>query len=410
MILSVQNICKTYLDYESNFKRFASWFSKNKKNKEEKNVKTVLKDVSFDVGAGEVVGLIGQNGAGKSTLLKIISRTLKPSSGRVTSGAKISSILELGMGFHGDLTGRQNAYQSCSLMGYSKEQIDEIITYIEDFAEIGEYFDYPVRIYSSGMQMRLAFSVVTANRPDILIIDEALSVGDVYFQHKSFDKIKEFKSLGTTLIIVSHDSGAIKSICDRVILLEKGQILKDGEPEAVLDYYNALISKKQDVQISQITLQNGKIATISGNKKACIKNVEILDAAGKKIQNLEVGKKIKLKVTVQANENLPSLVLGYQIKNRFSQVVYGTNTYHLKQALKNLKKGEEYDFSFEFDANLGVGSFSVTIALHDSDNHLQNNYEWRDNAIIFNVVNFSKPDFVGLAYLEPSLEIKRING
>lgn len=407
MILSVQNICKTYLDYESNFKRFASWFSKNK---EEKNVKTVLKDVSFDVGAGEVVGLIGQNGAGKSTLLKIISRTLKPSSGRVTSGAKISSILELGMGFHGDLTGRQNAYQSCSLMGYSKEQIDEIITYIEDFAEIGEYFDYPVRIYSSGMQMRLAFSVVTANRPDILIIDEALSVGDVYFQHKSFDKIKEFKSLGTTLIIVSHDSGAIKSICDRVILLEKGQILKDGEPEAVLDYYNALISKKQDVQISQVALENGKTATISGNKKACIKNVEILDASGKKIQNLEVGKKIKLKVTVQANENLPSLVLGYQIKNRFSQVVYGTNTYHLKQALKNLKKGEEYDFSFEFDANLGVGSFSVTLALHDSDNHLQNNYEWRDNAIIFNVVNFSKPDFVGLAYLEPSLEIKRING
>ena len=406
MILSVQNICKTYLDYESNFKRFASWFSKNK---EEKNVKTVLKDVSFDVGAGEVVGLIGQNGAGKSTLLKIISHTLKPSSGRVTSSAKISSILELGMGFHGDLTGRQNAYQSCSLMGYSKEQIDEIIAYIEDFAEIGEYFDYPVRIYSSGMQMRLAFSVVTANRPDILIIDEALSVGDVYFQHKSFDKIKEFKSLGTTLIIVSHDSGAIKSICDRVILLEKGQILKDGEPEAVLDYYNALISKKQDVQISQIALENGKIATVSGNKKACIKNVEILDAAGKKIQNLEVGKKIKLKVTVQANENLPSLVLGYQIKNRFSQVVYGTNTYHLKQALKNLKKGEEYDFSFEFDANLGVGSFSVTIALHDSDNHLQNNYEWRDNAIIFNVVNFSKPDFVGLAYLEPSLEIKRIN-
>ncbi len=407
MILSVQNICKTYLDYESNFKRFASWFSKNK---EEKNVKTVLKDVSFDVGAGEVVGLIGQNGAGKSTLLKIISHTLKPSSGRVTSSAKISSILELGMGFHGDLTGRQNAYQSCSLMGYSKEQIDEIIAYIEDFAEIGEYFDYPVRIYSSGMQMRLAFSVVTANRPDILIIDEALSVGDVYFQHKSFDKIKEFKSLGTTLIIVSHDSGAIKSICDRVILLEKGQILKDGEPEAVLDYYNALISKKQDVQISQVALENGKIATISGNKKACIKNVEILDVAGKKIQNLEVGKKIKLKVTVQANENLPSLVLGYQIKNRFSQVVYGTNTYHLKQALKNLKKGEEYDFSFEFDANLGVGSFSVTLALHDSDNHLQNNYEWRDNAIIFNVVNFSKPDFVGLAYLEPNLEIKRING
>lgn len=407
MILSVQNICKTYLDYESNFKRFASWFSNNK---EEKNVKTVLKDVSFDVGAGEVVGLIGQNGAGKSTLLKIISHTLKPSSGRVTSSAKISSILELGMGFHGDLTGRQNAYQSCSLMGYSKEQIDEIIAYIEDFAEIGEYFDYPVRIYSSGMQMRLAFSVVTANRPDILIIDEALSVGDVYFQHKSFDKIKEFKSLGTTLIIVSHDSGAIKSICDRVILLEKGQILKDGEPEAVLDYYNALISKKQDVQISQVALENGKIATISGNKKACIKNVEILDAAGKKIQNLEVGKKIKLKVTVQANENLPSLVLGYQIKNRFSQVVYGTNTYHLKQALKNLKKGEEYDFSFEFDANLGVGSFSVTLALHDSDNHLQNNYEWRDNAIIFNVVNFSKPDFVGLAYLEPSLEVKRING
>jgi len=226
-VLKVNNISKSFIDYTSEWQRIFSWFGLKSKSKEEHSI---LKHISFSIAPGEAVGIVGQNGAGKSTLLKIITGTLKPSSGTVDIDGRISAILELGMGFHPDLTGRQNVYHSAGLMGYTTPQIDAIIDELEDFAEIGEYFDQPVRTYSSGMQLRVAFGVVTAYRPEILIVDEALSVGDAYFQHKSLAKIKEFQEQGTTLLLVSHDRGAIQAICDRAILLEKGAVIKDGNP------------------------------------------------------------------------------------------------------------------------------------------------------------------------------------
>ena len=191
---------------------------------------------------GESVGIVGLNGAGKSTLLKLIAGVTQPTEGSVKVSGKLSALLELGMGFHPDFTGRQNLLTAGQLMGIPLRRLEVLMPEIEGFAEIGEYIDRPVRVYSSGMQMRLAFSLATAEQPDVLIVDEALSVGDAYFQQKSFDRIRQFKASGTTLILVSHDHFAIQSICDRAILLQEGSVTLDADPESVLDYYNARLS------------------------------------------------------------------------------------------------------------------------------------------------------------------------
>ena len=191
-VLEVNNIGKVFKNYGSEWHRVLSWFGFNFRAVEEH---TILDHINFSISAGEAIGIVGQNGAGKSTLLKIITGTLRPSSGKVVIHGRISAILELGMGFHPDLTGRQNVYHAAGLMGFTHDQIDAVMDQIEEFVEIGDYFDQPVRTYSSGMQMRVAFGVATAYRPEILIVDEALSVGDAYFQHKSFDRIREFQKL-----------------------------------------------------------------------------------------------------------------------------------------------------------------------------------------------------------------------
>ena len=360
MILSVKNLSKSYKNYSSNLRRVLSYFGLGKAASQEIKI---IKNMSFEVPKGQSIGLIGQNGAGKSTLLKMITGTLSPSSGTITVNGKICAILELGMGFIPDLSGRENAYQTASLFGHSKAEIDEKIAYIKDFAEIGEYFDQPVRLYSSGMQVRLAFAVSTAWRPDILIIDEALSVGDAYFQNKSFARIQQMKEKGTTLLLVSHDLNAIVAVCERAILIEKGEILKDGQPGAVLDYYNALISQKEGVQISQSVDENDVVKTISGNGKAELVSAYILNSKGNKSTKLLSGEKVRFCFSFRANEDLDDLVFGFLIKSRLAIEIYGTNTYLQKFPL-NLKKGEQKSLCFELDLNIGVGVYSISTALH----------------------------------------------
>ena len=399
-VLKVNNISKSFLDYSSEWKRVFSWFGFNFKPKEEHSI---LKDISFSILSGEAIGIVGQNGAGKSTLLKIITRTLKPTKGSIEIEGRVSAILELGMGFHPDLTGRQNVYHSAGLMGFTKEQIDRVIEDIEDFAEIGEYFDQPVRTYSSGMQMRVAFGVATAYRPEILIIDEALSVGDAYFQHKSFDRIRKFQEEGTTLLLVSHDHNAIQSICNRAILIEKGSIIKDGNPEEVMDYYNALISQKENSKLEQRKDDNGSVKTISGSGEVSIIESKIY-RDGEEVEYLSVGDKVTLKIIVLTHNKIDELVLGYMIKNRLGQAIFGTNTHHLNQPIKDLEEDSRVTYLFEFEVNIGVGSYSVAIAAHSGDSHVINNYEWRDNALLFHVVNTSHKEFIGTAWIAPTLE------
>lgn len=403
--ISVSQLGKAYKNYPSRWSRLAEWlipFSKNRHT-----MKWVLEDLNFTVNPGEAVGIVGVNGAGKSTLLKMITGTTRPTTGSVNVNGRVAALLELGMGFHPDFTGRQNAIMAGQLLGYSVEELHRLMPEIEHFAEIGEYIDQPVRIYSSGMQMRLAFSVATAQRPDILIVDEALSVGDTYFQHKSFDRIREFNQLGTTLLIVSHDKGAVQGICDRAILLNAGRLAMEGEPEEVMDYYNAMLADRGNLKVRQEQVLGGKVQTTSGTGEAVILDSVLLNEQNEPIEVLDVGQLVKIRVKVKLLQALPELVLGFMIKDRLGQAVFGTNSYHLHQSSKQLSAEEELVFVLSFPTNLGEGSYSVALALHTADTHVTNNYEWRDRAILFNVININKNKFVGVAWLPTTLEINR---
>lgn len=406
-ILEVNDLGKSYRHYKGEWRRVLSWFGCAFTPMRET---WTLRHITFSLKAGEAVGIIGQNGAGKSTLLKLIANTLRPTQGTIKTQGKIAAILELGMGFHADLSGRANAYHAAGLMGYSQDQINHIIHEIESFAEIGDYFDKPVRLYSSGMQMRVAFAVATAFRPDILIIDEALSVGDDYFQHKSFDRIRQFRQEGGTLLFVSHDKSSILSLCDRALLLDEGKLLKDGDPESVMDYYNALIAEKENTLIRQEMTREGRIQTISGTGEAGFEAIELQDSQGKPIQIASVGEEVALHLAVKIHQDIPSLVLGYALKDRRGQTLFGTNTWHTKQTIISPKAGETYHFTIAFPINLGAGAYSITLALTDADTHLSRNYEWRDLAITFSVANLSQNYFIGTLWNPPLITWEKQNG
>lgn len=401
--ITITNLGKAYKQYPTRWARLADWllpFSKPRFKQ-----KWVLKGITFTVSPGEAVGIIGVNGAGKSTLLKMITGTTQPTSGSVHMTGRVAAMLELGMGFHPDFTGRQNAYMAGQLLGYTADEITRLLPEIEAFAEIGDYMDQPVRVYSSGMQMRLAFSVATAQRPDVLIVDEALSVGDTYFVHKSFDRIKQFREEGTTLLIVSHDKGAIQTICDRAILLSAGQLVMEGEPEAVMDYYNAMIAERENQTVRQHIGEGGRVQTISGTGEAVVTNVHLRNERNEVIEVVSVGQSVRLCVTIETKSPLPELVLGYMIKDRLGQPIFGTNTYHMNQVLHHVPSGSVLTFVFSFVAMLGPGTYSMATSLHTDDTHISRNYEWKDFAFVFNVMNVDKNFFIGSSWLPPRLEV-----
>ena len=403
--IKINRLGKAYKQYPTRWSRLLEWFSPFKIIKHQ--LKWVLQDLTFSVSPGEAVGIIGINGAGKSTLLKMITGTTQPTTGNIAITGRVVALLELGMGFHPDFTGRQNAYMAGQLLGMSAIEITGLMSSIEAFAEIGDYIDQPVRIYSSGMQMRLAFSVATAHRPDVLIIDEALSVGDAYFQHKSFDRIRKFSKEGTTLLIVSHDKEAIQSICDRALLLSAGRLVMQGNPEQVMDYYNALIAEKENQSVQQTLQADGKVQTVSGTGEATVQDIALISTEGARIEVIDVGSEVTLQVTVAINRPIPRLVLGYMIKDRLGQPIYGTNTHIKKQAVENVLPGESLIYDFKFALNLGPGTYSIATALVSTDTHLENNYEWRDLALLFTVINIDHDYFIGNCWMDPTLEIQR---
>lgn len=404
-LLSVNNLGKAYRGYRSEWQRIASWFGLPVKPKEEH---WVLRNVSFDIQAGESIGIVGQNGAGKSTLLKMITGTLQPTEGGVQVNGRIAAILELGMGFNGELTGRQNVFHAAGLMGFSFEQIQQAMPEIEAFAEIDEYFDEPVRTYSSGMQVRVAFSVATAFRPDVLIVDEALSVGDSYFQHKSFDRIRQFKEQGTTILLVTHSAGDVRALCDRVVLLDKGKVVKDGLPDEVLDYYNAIIAEKENAKltIEQRRDEGGWLHTEYGTREARVDSLRLLDAVtGEEVAVARVGQDLVVEIKAYASEKLPRLILGNRITDRAGHVVWGSNTWHTRQVIESVEAGSHLTFRLAFKCALGPGSYAICFGLVSSDDHLENCYHKADNPLVFDVVNSGMPFFIGTSCLSAKFEI-----
>ena len=445
--IRVSHLGKAYKQYPNQWARLVEWLAPHgiarwpaplsALGRPQHHLKWVMQDVSFSLAPGEAVGIIGINGAGKSTLLKMITGTTQPTTGSVEIKGRVAALLELGMGFHPEFSGRQNVFMAGQLLGLSGDDIARLMPEIAAFAEIGDYLDQPVRTYSSGMQMRLAFSVATASRPDVLIVDEALSVGDAYFQHKSFERIRAFRQAGTTLLIVSHDKGAIQSICDRALLLSAGRVAKEGAPEEVMDYYNAMLAERKNsdaavrrtVQrsgaegqpttetlepiaaygstVRQIQRDDGKVQTISGTGEATVTEVRMLGASGNAQEIFDVGVPVSLVVTVASLAQIPRLVLGYMIKDRLGQAMYGTNTDIKKRVLTDVEPGETIEYRFDFRLDLGPGTYSIATALASTDTHLVNNYEWRDLALVFTVANLTHEHFVGCAWFDPVVHTHR---
>lgn len=401
--ISVRQVGKAYRQYPSRLARMKDWVLPWGGPRYQ--LHWVLRDISFDVNPGETVGLAGANGAGKSTLLKMIVGILKPTEGEILRSGRVAALLELGMGFHPEFTGRQNLFMAGQIMGMTVDDIAQLLPEIEAFAEIGEAIDHPVRTYSSGMQVRLAFSLATARRPDLLIVDEALSVGDAYFQHKSFDRIRSFRRDGTTLLIVSHNRHAIQTICDRAILLDKGTIAMQGPTEPVMDYYHALMADKEALSIRQRVLASGQVQTISGSGEVTIEDIRLFRADGKSIDTVQVGEPVRLEVLAEVRAPVAQLTLGFMIKDRFGQPVYGINTYRVGKAISDLATGQRVRFHFDFCMNLGKGNYSMAFCLSEGDSHLARNYEWRDYGLVFQVINTSREDFVGSTWLNAATHI-----
>lgn len=403
--IRVRHLSKGFRQYRSEWHRIANWLYLNRSP-----AKTywALRDISFDVPAGTAVGIVGRNGAGKSTLLKLLTGTMTPTSGDIEMGGRVSALLELGMGFNPELTGRENVYHAASLQGFGRHEIDTRIDEIEAFAEIGTYFDAPVRTYSSGMQMRVAFGVATAWRPDVLIVDEALSVGDTYFQSKSFERIRAFLAEGTTLLLVSHDRSAVQALCDVAYLLEMGKVRTSGDPKTVFEYYNATLSERAGVvtSIEQQTDETGELTTRSGEASARIESAVLVDGQGKALELIPVGESVRLCVQVRTLQPIPELVIGFVIRDRLGQPVFGTNTAYNEQALPALDAGVSVSANFDFKANLGEGGYLVSVALHAGYDHTQRCYDWWDGVVSFDIVNAAHPKFTGSAWLPTELSVR----
>lgn len=401
--ITVKDLGKKYKRYSNPWHRLAEWITGGTIVSHQ--AQWVLKGINFSVKSSESVGIIGQNGAGKSTLLKILTGTTQQSEGSFTMEGRVSALLELGTGFHPDFTGRQNAYMGLQLMGTGNNEIAGLMPEIEAFAEIGNYIDQPLRTYSSGMAVRVAFSVATAVRPDILIVDEALSVGDVYFQHKCFERIRQYKELGTTLLFVSHDPGAVKNLCDRAILLDQGLLVREGKPDEILDYYNAVIAKREaDYAIRQSRIDDNRVVTRSGDGAAQILDVKLYNGI-QLVNALQVGDIVEVRVWVKFLRELHSPTVGIMFKDRLGNEIFGTNTYYLKSDLGICAQGHVQQVVFHLPVNFGVGHYSLTVAVHDGYTHLQGNYDWWDHAAIIHVIPGNEGGFVGVCYVPVKCEI-----
>jgi len=395
--LRAQGIGKAYRRYAQTSGRLREWIGLGPQHE----LIWVLRGVTFEVRRGEALGIVGANGAGKSTLLKVLAGTVRPTQGFYQVAGRVSALLELGIGFHPDFTGRQNVVMASHLLGISVELTAELMADIEEFAEIGDYIDQPVRTYSSGMQVRLAFSVATAVRPDLLIVDEALSVGDTYFQHKSFDRIRRFREQGTSLLFVSHMPGAIKTLCDRALLIDQGVVVRDGDPDSVLDYYNALVARQHaEHEIRQSESSAGVTSTRSGTSDAVIASIELL-SAGKPVRALCAGDPVTVRIVVEARSALREVTVGFLVRDRLGNDVYGTNTFHLGLSRAGPEPGARLAIDFEIvRMDLGVGSYSLTAALHSGAAHTEGSFDWWDKAVVFQVVPGQRPHSIGTASLD----------
>ena len=329
-----------------------------------------LRDVNFQVERGETVGIIGTNGSGKSTILKIITGVLNPTAGEVTVNGRISALLELGAGFNMEYTGIENIYLNGTMMGFSREEVDARLQDILDFADIGDFVYQPVKAYSSGMFVRLAFAVAINIDPEILIVDEALSVGDVFFQAKCYRKFEEFKKMGRTILFVSHDLSSISRYCDRVILLNKGVKMEEGSPKQMVDMYKQLLvgqdpakaeeNKETQKENWSEQFQVNPNMLEYGSKLAEIVDFAVLDEKGLCTNTIEKGSSFQIKMKVVFHESIQEPIMAYTFKDIKGTEITGTNTLFEKMAVEHSEAGDTCTVTFRQDMFLQGGEYLLS--------------------------------------------------
>lgn len=398
--IDVRNVVKSYKLYEKPTDRLKE--SLIKKSCYHKDF-YAINDVSFSVRRGETVGIIGKNGAGKSTILKMITGVLNPTSGSISLSGNVSALLELGTGFDAERNGIENIYLNGRINGLSKKEIDESVDDILEFADIGDFVYQPIKTYSSGMLVRLAFATAINVKPEILIVDEALSVGDIRFQQKCYRKIREFTEHGTVLF-VSHDTGAIASFCDRVIWLDGGKIYKEGTPGEILKEYLAFMryeikmdsveemskeevvgeeitSEVKDVtdcnkieQKQELETQDNTCKMEFGNSIAQFTSIRLLDENGSLISHVRAGQKVILDMVIETKERVELPIMGFAIKDKLGNELVVTNTTIDDWKIDPLEKNKEYNFQWKFDfPEFHADDYPIDVALADGtyQNHEQ---------------------------------------
>ncbi len=406
-VIEVKNLSKTYRLYDKNSDRVreALHLTRRPRHKDHH----ALSDVSFCVSKGETVGLIGTNGSGKSTILKIITGVLTPTGGEVKVNGRISALLELGAGFNNEYTGIENIYLNGTMTGFTEKEIDERLQDILDFADIGDFVYQPVKTYSSGMFVRLAFALAINIDPEILIVDEALSVGDVFFQAKCYRKFEEFKAQGRTIIFVSHDMSSIAKYCDRVILLEKGKKLGEGKPRQMLDVYKQVLVGQYDADESINTGSDAvpgenTEALEYGSGKAEIKEVYVCDDKGKVTNALIKGDECSIHMIVEIKEDLPAPIFAFTFKDVKGTDITGTNTMFEKSFLSDCKAGEKKEIVFTQKVDLQGGEYLLSFGCTGYEGETFTVYHRLYDALHVTVI--SDKNTVGFYDMNSRIEIK----
>jgi lipopolysaccharide transport system ATP-binding protein len=410
--LAVSGLGKAFRSYRSEWQRVLSWLGAPVKPSSEQ---WVLRDIEFAIAPGEAVAIVGQNGAGKSTLLKLVAGTMRPSEGSVEIAGRVAAILELGMGFNPELTGRQNALHAGGLMGFDRKALRATMPAIEVFADIADYFDKPLRIYSSGMQVRVAFAVATAFRPEILIIDEALAVGDAAFQRKCFQRIEAFRRDGTTLLFVSHDLETVKKICSRAAFLNAGRLVRFGPAKQVCDEYEqhlfgavarppAQPSSTPNPTRFDPALAATSCEVVYGDGRAEIESCWVENGAGERVNVIPSDRPFVWRYEVRFNEVVDDPVFAMLVKTREGVTIYGVDSKQLNVQHRRYLPGELVDVRFELSNRLGPGIYylncGVRLDLHDRVEFVSRRV---DAAMVRIVDNVPSTIIVGLVNMKANL-------
>jgi ABC-type polysaccharide/polyol phosphate transport system ATPase subunit len=341
-----------------------------------------LRDISFQLEKGETLGIVGPNGCGKSTLLQVVSGILQPTAGRVVTRGRIAALLELGAGFNPEFTGRENVFLNGEIMGLSRPEIEKAMPSIEAFAEIGEFIERPVKEYSSGMYVRLAFSTAIHVDPEILIVDEALAVGDAVFANRCIRKFQELRERRITVLFVSHDLGLVKQLSDRALLLLHGRIEAEGAPRDVINRYIGLVLEKQATQIQKSDRVSASFRHGDGSSE--ILGIEILNARGEAVSAVGSGECITVRVRSRFHAAKAEPMVGILIRTRIGMEVYGTNTRVEQLSLGDFQPGDQLEIDFQMECWLTPQSYTLTVATQNADG---TSHDWLDDAIAFEVVD-----------------------